>query len=58
MIDDDAPIVQLAEVERREIDRALKRCAGSVDKAAKLLGIGRATLYRRLAGQKNAGASQ
>jgi DNA-binding NtrC family response regulator len=42
-------IVPLAELERRAIDQALKASSGSVEKAAKLLGMGRATLYRRLA---------
>jgi DNA-binding NtrC family response regulator len=51
-------IIPLAELERRAIRRALKAAGGSVEKAAKLLGMGRATLYRRLAlyessGQKN-----
>jgi DNA-binding NtrC family response regulator len=38
----------LHELERLAIERALKATAGSVSAAAKLLGIGRATLYRRL----------
>lgn len=42
-------IVPLPELERREIERALKATGGSVGKAAKLLGMSRATLYRRLA---------
>jgi DNA-binding NtrC family response regulator len=41
-------IVPLQELERRAIERALKATGGSVGKAAKLLGIGRATLYRRI----------
>ena len=41
-------IVPLRELERRAIRRALKAANGSVARAAKLLGIGRATLYRRL----------
>lgn len=41
-------IVPLRELERRAIRRALKAANGSVSRAAKLLGIGRATLYRRL----------
>lgn len=41
-------IVPLRELERRAILRALKAANGNVAKAAKLLGIGRATLYRRL----------
>lgn len=44
-------IVPLAELERRAIDHALKVTGGRVARAAKLLGIGRATLYRRLAGR-------
>ena len=42
-------IVPLPELERREIRRALQATGGSVGKAAKLLGLSRATLYRRLA---------
>lgn len=41
-------IIPLRELERRAIRRALKAANGSVARAAKLLGIGRATLYRRL----------
>ncbi|HEY2404364.1 MAG TPA: sigma-54 dependent transcriptional regulator [Polyangiaceae bacterium] len=42
-------ILPLRELERRAIQRALRFTHGSVGKAAKLLGIGRATLYRRIA---------
>ena len=42
-------VVPLRELERRAIEAALRSTRGSVGKAAKLLGIGRATLYRRLA---------
>jgi DNA-binding NtrC family response regulator len=42
-------VVPLRELERRAIEGALRSTHGSVGKAAKLLGIGRATLYRRLA---------
>jgi transposase len=41
-------VVPFAEQERRIILRALASARGSVDKAAKLLQIGRATLYRKL----------
>jgi DNA-binding NtrC family response regulator len=41
-------IEPLEELERRAIQRALKATKGSVTRAAKLLGIGRATLYRRI----------
>jgi Nif-specific regulatory protein len=34
--------------ERRLIDEAMKRTAGNIPEAAKLLGLGRATLYRKL----------
>jgi DNA-binding NtrC family response regulator len=44
-----AGITPLPELERREIERALRVTNGSVGKAAKLLGLSRATLYRRLA---------
>ncbi|NJK89393.1 MAG: sigma-54-dependent Fis family transcriptional regulator [Myxococcales bacterium] len=46
-LDPDA-IIPMRELERRAIRRALRATNGSVDKAAKLLGMGRATLYRRL----------
>ena len=42
-------VVPMRELERTAIERALRATRGSVTKAAKLLGIGRATLYRRLA---------
>lgn len=57
--DDDAGsgevVVPLRELERRAIAGALRATNGSVTKAAKLLGIGRATLYRRLASPEMAG---
>ncbi len=45
----DGEVVPLRELERRAIRRALRATNGSVEKAARLLGMGRATLYRRLA---------
>jgi DNA-binding NtrC family response regulator len=42
-------VLPLREVERRAIDHALAATRGNVGHAARLLGIGRATLYRRLA---------
>jgi DNA-binding NtrC family response regulator len=45
-------VVPLAELERRAIEHALRVTGGRVAKAAKLLGIGRATLYRRLAARQ------
>jgi DNA-binding NtrC family response regulator len=42
-------VLPLRELEHRAIKRALRLTRGSVGRAAKLLGIGRATLYRRLA---------
>jgi DNA-binding NtrC family response regulator len=47
--EDSDEVVPLRELERQAIGRALRATKGSVTKAAKLLGIGRATLYRRLA---------
>ena len=47
-------VVPLRELERRAIQHALRVADGSVGKAAKLLGIGRATLYRRIAVFENA----
>jgi len=45
---DPSPIVPLAELERREILRALEYTKGDRLMAANLLGIGRTTLYRKL----------
>lgn len=42
-------VIPIRELERRAIQQALRATSGSVEKAAKLLGMGRATLYRRLA---------
>jgi DNA-binding NtrC family response regulator len=42
------PLLNLAVLERRAIERALLVAQGSVSRAAKLLGIGRTTLYRKL----------
>jgi DNA-binding NtrC family response regulator len=42
-------IKPLRELERVAIAQALEACGGNVTQAAKLLGLGRATLYRRLA---------
>jgi DNA-binding NtrC family response regulator len=47
--DDGELIVPLAELEKREIIKALHRTRGNVTVAATQLGIGRATLYRRVA---------
>jgi two-component system response regulator HydG len=41
----------LAEVERDHIHRALAHCGGNRSEAARLLGIGRNTLARKLAGK-------
>ena len=42
-------VMPLREMERRAIARAMQATGGRVGKAARLLGMGRATLYRRLA---------
>lgn len=42
-------VIPLEELEQRAIEHALRVTGGRVAKAARLLGIGRATLYRRLA---------
>ena len=47
--DEDDTVVPLRELEERAIKKALRVTRGSVGRAAKLLGIGRATLYRRIA---------
>lgn len=45
----DLPTLNLRELERIAIAQALEASGGSVERAAQTLGIGRATLYRRLA---------
>ena len=45
----DTEVLNLRELERRAIQRALETSGGCVSHAAKLLGIGRATIYRKLA---------
>jgi transcriptional regulator of acetoin/glycerol metabolism len=42
----------LDELQEAEIQRILEECSGNVSKAAKILGVGRATLYRRIGSQK------
>jgi Nif-specific regulatory protein len=44
----EATSLNLAEMERQWITEAMRRTSGNVVDAAKLLGIGRATLYRKL----------
>ena len=41
-------IVPLSELERRAIAHALRVTGGNVTRAARALGIGRATMYRKL----------
>jgi hypothetical protein len=41
-------VTPLKELERREIEKAMKVSGGDKKRAAELLGIGRSTLYRRL----------
>lgn len=47
---DEAQVLTIDELERWAIDRALKICRGNVTLAAKRLGIGRATFYRKVEG--------
>jgi DNA-binding NtrC family response regulator len=46
--DDPSELLPLEEVERRYIARVIAACAGNKSKAARILGIGRKTLYRHL----------
>jgi two-component system response regulator HydG len=46
--DDPSELMPLEEVERRYIARVIKACGGNKSKAARILGIGRKTLYRHL----------
>lgn len=43
-----ARLLPMSELERRHIERAVRLCGGNVDRAAEALGIGRATVFRRL----------
>ena len=43
----------LSEIERHAIEEALAFCGGNVVQAARLLGVGKDTLYRRLAQYRN-----
>jgi two-component system, repressor protein LuxO len=45
---DDGEVVPIAEMERRAILNAIDKCAGDISKAARKLGISRATMYRKL----------
>jgi len=49
-LDSDAPLMRLGEVERRYIERVLDEVAGNRSVAARILGIDRKTLYRKLQG--------
>lgn len=46
---EELPTLKLKELEHMAIVQAMRMAHGSVTRAARLLGIGRATLYRRLA---------
>ena len=46
--EEEAETLLLEDAERRLIKKALARTKGAVPEAAKLLGIGRATLYRKI----------
>jgi DNA-binding NtrC family response regulator len=43
-----APLFSLEQTEREEIRKALEAAAGNRDRAARLLGISRATIYRKI----------
>jgi transcriptional regulator with PAS, ATPase and Fis domain len=44
----DAPVLPLAEVEKRAILHALEKCGGSVTRAAEALGVSKVTIYAKL----------
>jgi DNA-binding NtrC family response regulator len=54
---DDGPPEPLAEVERKHIQAALRYCRNNRAKAARLLGIGRNTLWRKLKALEQRGGS-
>ncbi|MBX7259505.1 MAG: sigma 54-interacting transcriptional regulator [Candidatus Hydrogenedentes bacterium] len=43
-------LVTFAEAEKRHLEDVLRACKGDVGRAAKILGVGRSTLYRKMAG--------
>lgn len=49
------PTLRLSELEQLAIQQAIARTAGDMKEAAQLLGVSRATLYRRLASAPDAG---
>jgi DNA-binding NtrC family response regulator len=46
---DDGRLLPLREVEKRHLEAALVSCAGNLSETARTLGIGRTTLYRKIA---------
>ena len=49
---DTSPLLSLADLERQHIHNVLKACDGNMVQSARILGINRMTLYRRLAEYK------
>lgn len=45
----DQALVPLAEIEKRHLTNVLQHCGGNIRDAAKILGIGRSTLYNKIA---------
>jgi len=43
------PLLALADVEKRHIEKTLEQCEGRVNEAARILAIGRSTLYAKIA---------
>jgi transcriptional regulator with PAS, ATPase and Fis domain len=52
----DVGLMPLDAVEREHIDRVLKSCANNQDRAARILGISRSTLWRKLSARRSAPA--
>ena len=47
--DSEPPLLRLADVAKRHIEMSLEQCDGRVSECARVLGIGKSTLYSKIA---------